>query len=359
MIVFRLNQYFDRIGEIREYHSLIWTERWGSSGDFEMVVPYRISDAELKPGNILETSDRTMSPMLIETITRNFNSGRRESLIIKGRSLDILSKYIYYKTQPILRAPVEGLARALFLRATSYDAHKTTYDRYLDLNMFTTSIGSENSEYMEYLVKTDTSVYDQVVDILKMSNGGYTITRNHNKPYGSNAAAFNIRFDKMRINDSATLLPSMGDFESFSSIESISNYMNVVGKKTLDRHGKDHYSFGILPSRHNAVLDREYNRRMTFLDLTNTLKPNDFPSWESYWKAIVTEEKKELAKHKYIEVFDGKISNNLRYKYGVDYKLGDVLTIINDGKKYKALVSEFIRSYNKDGYESYPSIISI
>ena len=65
-----------------------------------------------------------------------------------------------------------------------------------------------------------------------------------------------------------------------------------------------------------------------------------------------------LAQAKETAIFDGSINQDLSpYKYGVDYSLGDIVTVQGDyGLLTKARVSQYIRSENASGFKAYPTL---
>lgn len=70
---------------------------------------------------------------------------------------------------------------------------------------------------------------------------------------------------------------------------------------------------------------------------------------------------KALAQAKETAMFDGSINQDLSpYKYGVDYSLGDIVTVQGDyGLTTKARVTEYIRSENSAGFKAFPTLESI
>jgi hypothetical protein len=54
---------------------------------------------------------------------------------------------------------------------------------------------------------------------------------------------------------------------------------------------------------------------------------------------------------------DGETSPISEYKYGTDYKMGDILELESfTGALSKARVTEFIRSQDSNGEKAYPTI---
>lgn len=67
--------------------------------------------------------------------------------------------------------------------------------------------------------------------------------------------------------------------------------------------------------------------------------------------------KDALANHNYIQAIDGQTSPQNDYKYGIDYGLGDIIELENiTGLITKARVTEYIRTQDKNGEREYPTI---
>ena len=54
--------------------------------------------------------------------------------------------------------------------------------------------------------------------------------------------------------------------------------------------------------------------------------------------------------------FEGEIDNTVRYEYGTDYKIGDIVTVDDGmGNSAKARIVEYIISDNEEGLVKYPT----
>lgn len=88
MELFILDDSFSRADIVDEYVSLIWTERFNSLGDFELVVFSSQSNrAQLRPGVRLSLST-SYRVMVVETVEDGRDSQGNAVLTIKGRSLE-------------------------------------------------------------------------------------------------------------------------------------------------------------------------------------------------------------------------------------------------------------------------------
>jgi hypothetical protein len=87
-------------------------------------------------------------------------------------------------------------------------------------------------------------------------------------------------------------------------------------------------------------------------DITST-SVSDVPS------ALIQRGKEQLAAARTFQGFDGEISHNSQYVYGVDYNLGDVVEMRNtDGIVNDMRVTEQIFVSDKEGDRSYPTLVT-
>lgn len=346
MIVFLLDKNLTRSDIITDFSELVWTDRWNDTGDFEIHLPNSSRYRSVLPGTIIEMSE-SRTPMLIETISND----RNKELVFKGRSVEHIAKYIYFRKYPILKGTVEDIAGQIFRLATSYDRYQSTFARDLDLSVFYSGATGATPGSLSYEV-TEKSVFEQYTDVLATSYSGYEVYRRSNGV----DAPFIIIASPIRENKNVSLSTSLYDFENFSTIRSISNYRNTAFVKYL---GPDD-STRFVPINNNQKgvstnLNWEMGRRMLLVDATN-VKREDYTSDLEFLETVKMIGQAELSNYRYQYLFEGKLNPNMRFKYGFDYRLGDLIDVYNDGYKHKALIKEHIWAATQDGVESYPTI---
>ena len=92
-------------------------------------------------------------------------------------------------------------------------------------------------------------------------------------------------------------------------------------------------------------------RRVVHVDADNL---DDTPSMRTEMMAMGT---KELASHRRVFLIDGEIPPYSRYKYDVDYSLGDIVSIVNrSGESVFARVVEQIFISDEEGVRTYPTL---
>lgn len=353
MIVFITNpENMTRVGMISDYKSLIWTERWGSVGDFEMVVIDRPEYRRLKPGNVFELGREGTTAMMLETTERIVTATDR-LIKLKGRSIEIVADYVFLQKTSIYKGSTESCAHKVFDSAIHYDNGNHAFAKDLDLSLFISFLGSSGDTAITY--KTDdTSVLKQYHSLLSNTLSGYRVQRS-NTP-GSFNYAFDVIADRPRENDKVFLSVSLDDFESFSILKSISTYRNLVYVRYTNLSGQKQYMVVTNRQyRRGTELPWELGRRMYILDYTAE-KYQDYATYADFTASLVNMADRDLAEKTFQNVFDGKLNPVSRYSFPRDYKLGDLVPVLSDSEKYTALITEYIISATTNSIEEYPTL---
>ena len=140
--------------------------------------------------------------------------------------------------------------------------------------------------------------------------------------------------------------PSYGNLAESEYGVSWTNYANTaVEYMTVSQHGTN----VIFQSISSGITG--LNRYETFVnlsDLATTWYDKDFDKYRALADTRVNE---TLANHGQNVAFDGKVVFSESFEYGVDYKLGDIVTMENEyGASETLRVVEVIESLDSNGY---------
>ena len=92
MELYILDDLLRRTAILDGYESLIWTDRYNTAGDFELVIASTPETRGLLTANTLLANNRTKSIMKVEQIQDKLDDVGRALLTVKGPSLeDILN----------------------------------------------------------------------------------------------------------------------------------------------------------------------------------------------------------------------------------------------------------------------------
>jgi Siphovirus ReqiPepy6 Gp37-like protein len=378
---------------IDEYVSAIWTERYSSAGEVQLVVPATLDLVDkLTPGTFLALRG-TKEVMRLHT-----QSIEERLMTVVGSTLvEFLNERIVWFKNPAYSPSEEGSPKIVDYTLDvpnaktpgEFIAHVvdkmvitpvpipgTDFDTEANLDW-----PFEAIEHLE-LGPIDTSgeakrltiptgpLYNGIEHLAKEAGLGISL-------YLDSATidtGYVLKFTTYKGKDRSTggtdplvrLLPDMDTLSDVKEIRSNAGYKNVVYvwyKGELSTH----YAEPTLPKpegfdRHVMVTDAEgepVGRKVTYTHFSPNL---------GSWTQIVVgpgeiaafreqNAKDALANHNYIRAIDGQTSPAGEYKYGVDYGLGDIIELAGiTGLIVKARVTEYIRTQDKNGEREYPTI---
>lgn len=349
---------------IENYDSLIWAERFNTVGDFQIQTGDIDRFMNILPEGQLVTLRESTVPMIVEThqIVRKKNSP--QNLIIKGReftsildrriSIDavvggssawnvvakIPSDVAYYIIEKIC---VEGILSVSDIFPSDV-VEFITPDDYLTgtgpNRQFSVPRGNLLSTVLQFLQAeaiADPTTIPPTPDVVP--HGIRSIRPNA----AGTAIGVEIykgvdRSDTVYFDGSRNLLDD-GSY-LFSKIGS-ANAAYVIGQGDA------------IEMNTSPVPATGLDRRVILVDGSATSVLADASLAE---QGIVS-----LSKAHETAIFDGSLNQELSsYVYGVDYFLGDTVKLVGDyGLREKARVAEYIRSVDKTGSKSYPTLITV
>lgn len=181
-------------------------------------------------------------------------------------------------------------------------------------------------------------LYDEIRKLSQEYNFGFRMDYNSN----TNGFIFRVVEGVDRRNE-LVFDPSLGNISDLGYLRTIEEYRNVAYVMHKDR------SSPMIVYRHNHEDARGLDRRVIYVNVTDS----DPTQWQLRKAGIDA-----LNANGYIGVIDGEVvSDNIRY--GRDYYLGDRVQIEDEnGRVNSARVTEYIWSYDNNGYRAFPTFTS-
>lgn len=344
-----LDRNFNMIKIIDQYESFIWTERYQEYGDFELYLPavQDIIDA-IEPDYYI-VNRMSNKAMIIEGVSIESDVEEGAKLKITGRSLEsILTRRIIWKNT-VLDGPIEEAIKTLLVDNI---IEPTNEKRRIDNFVFQNS-SDDLSEYTinnQYLGNTLYEVissicieYDLGFEIIldAMYNFVFRLYKGKNRTsgniYGYPPVIFSPKFDNLISSNyvysnaelkNATLIGGEGEgdqkiFAEYGQVSGIARRETYTNSSSLTQYG---YDF--------ELTDDEYNLQLIASGVEN------------------------LNQNKITQTFEGEMDTTLTFVYGRDFGLGDALHIKNEYNiEAIARVTEFVMSYDSDGYKTYPNFV--
>lgn len=363
MDLITLNEQYHQAKLIENYDSLIWTERFNTIGDFQVITGNRDFLNILPKGKVLSLRDSTV-PMVVEEHLIERPKNQPVKYTIKGREFTkILGQRLSIQSvigalgtwnvdvmQPsdvahyiIYKVCVEGICdvkdifpadKVQFLTPSDYLEAGRPVRRFAVTrgNLLSTVLGLLQTEAKAEPDTTPPSppVEPHGLRAIRPSESGTAIGI---QIYKGVDMSGHIRFDGDR---------DMLDDGSYRFAD--------------QSYGSNAYVLGPAGAYklHKGETDPSGLERSVVLVDASTSTITD-------GEALKSEGIRGLSNAKKIARFEGAINQDLSpYIYNVDYALGDIVTLVGDyGLVTPARVTEYIRSEDSTGNKAYPTLVSI
>lgn len=349
--IFILDKSFDVIAIVDSYESFIWTDRFQQCGDFEFysgVSDELLSVFALDSYIRINGSDRVM---IIEQNKIESNAEDGAHMTVTGRSLEqILMRRIVQKTVSLIGNFQDKIHELINDNIISPEDSARTIPNFIFEESTDPAITSLtiSAEY------TGEELYSIIQSQCKEKRIGFKVTLNDQKQFVFSLFSGVDRSYDQDENDYVLFSPGNDNLASSSFVNTHANYKNVA---LVGGEGKSEDRVYELVGNATGL-----DRRETFVDagdLAQTIQTEDGEETytdEEYSEMLINRGKEELAKTIVGDGFEAEADTELRYKYGRDFNIGDIVQLANEyGNNLSARVSEIVFSYSPDGYKSYPT----
>lgn len=373
MDIFILDALLRHIDVVDEYISFIWTERWSSMGDFELVTvatpnnKYRfVPDTKLS----ITQSKRVM---IVETVEETDDVENGSVLKVKGRCLNsLIQKRVAARVSPITSlilntwdtygfSPMELLD--LYFFSICYDGELSTGDIIPFVQLSGSLYPAENipdpyPSGIEYSLKPK-DLYAALREICDAYDIGFRFYRDPNasKLYfeptmGSDRTMAQTDFPPVTFSQDMANLIDTTEFTDYSS------YYNAVQVIYFYKDGSDN-DVTISEFVKAAELDFSeggFDQKTKLLSVTQIPEDMLLVDVPAY---LIKLGQEELGRSRPVNLYDGEVAKNSLYVYEVDYNLGDIVEVRgNDGGTAYMRVVEQIFKCDSAGEAAYPSLIT-
>lgn len=343
------------------YDSLIWTERYGTCGDFQITTGNVDQFMTMLPeGTVLGLRESTV-PMIVESHLIERKKGTPVKLTIKGREFtSILDRRVSVRD-------LFGTTEWTYTLATPMDAaylvmHDICVDELLGpLDTFPSSL----VQFVYGAFETSTSpiinitiprqnLLKTVQDFLASAAPADPTTTPPTEivvPHGLRAVrppdgtttAIQIQIYKGTDKSAIVYFDATRDL-----LDDGSYLFSKVGSANAAFCISQDDTFEVDTGAPLSGMDR----RVILVDASNSNLEDD---------AVAQSAKASLGQALQTAMFDGSINTDLNpYTFNVDYGLGDIVKLVGDyGLSGSARVTEYIRSEDNTGSKAYPTLTTI
>lgn len=384
MDLYTMNENFIPDKVVDEFASVIWTDRYSSQGEVQLVVPAFSDYIEmLREGTYLGLAG---SKEVMELQTQSIED---KKLTVVGRSLlGFLDERMHWPktddtSQPIGDYTVEAkLGELLADRVEKMVISPVPYtgsvgtpwpdvnlDWDADIIPFLELGPVDHSGAEQRWTVPVGPLYSVIQQLAEKEGIGISL-------YLESADAevgYVLKFTTYRgldrtstqdVNPLIRLTPNMDNLGDLKEIRSIDGYKNVV-YVMYEKKISIHYEVG---SDATGLKRRVMVTDATGEPVGHKERNTDWRMYGGVYERTVVDEadkaafreqnaKDALANHNYIRAVDGQVSQNNEYKFGVDYGLGDILELEGlTGILSSARVTEYIRAQDEKGEREYPTL---
>lgn len=347
---------------VENWDSLIWAERFNTTGDFQIVTGAVDRFMQMLPeGQVVALLDSPV-PMVVETHLIERRKNTPTKLTIKGRAFEsILDR----------RASVESVASGAEWVVVVLTPSDAAY--YVIEQVCVTGVAAPEDVFPGFFVQFVTP------DDYLTSTGparAFAIPRGQLLPAVLQLLQTQSSEDTTTTPVTPAVVPhGIGSFRPDASGTAIGVHIYtgtdrsdvVYFDATRELLDDGSYLFSKVGSANTAyvmsntdavLINRDplgaasgLERRVIFVDGANAGDDS----------ALVDMGKTALAMASETAIFDGSLNQDLNfYRYGIDYNLGDVVKLVGDyGLSKKARVTEYIRSEDATGYKAYPTLTAL
>lgn len=356
MNIYVLNEKLEKITVLDKFESLIWTERYNTTGDFEIyTVMNQNMYSSLKEDYYLQSDDSDCL-MIIEDIQINSDVEEGNKLIVTGRSLEsILDRRIVWNLT-IVNDNIQNVIEKLLnenIISPSDEKRKISnfiFERIDDERLSNITI---NSQYY------GETILEIIEKICSSNNIGFRIVlTNDNKFKFSLYIGEDRSYDQLK-NPYVIFSPKFDNVISSNYLESKKNYKNVA-LVAGEGEGSNRKTVTVIPdsSDENYTEETDLNRRELYVDardISSSAILSDTKTTQ-YEDQLLQRGKEYLKESEITKSFEGETETTKIFVYGIDFFIGDVVQIANEyGMESKSRITEIVKSQSSTGINVFPT----
>lgn len=369
MEVYTLNDQFLRVDLIDRFESLIWTDRWNSFGDFELVIHSNPNTRSMLKRGVRLGCNKSRRVMTIENVKDNDDQEGMSLLTLSGRSIesileDRVAMDAIYTPPPsegthkwVLTGTPGEIARYLF-KYICVDGTLSTADKipFLETgSLYQPGTIAEYDQSITIEIERPVSLYAILVDICQAYGLGFRLFKGPD----TGKLYFEVYSGNDNTAQQSTRIPVVfsPQFENIHNIAELSSIENY--KNTAYVFGKNGSRMVYAPNTESTISG--FDRRVVIVDASDV----DLPSGSALQTILEQRGQEELSKYKPFFALDGEISQNTGYRYDQllrlsstpDYNLGDLVEMrTKDDVTEQMRVTEQIFVDDIQGERAYPTL---
>ena len=352
--IYVLDQSLQLVGVIDEYVSIIWRPAYAEVGDFEIYLGathkavdmlrqnrYVVRSSDVTVENGVATYEKVMVIKNIQLITDVENG---DFYCVTGREL----KYLLHQRIVWSQTNLYGTAEEAMRRLVTENAiNPTDSNRVMPNLVLGVSAGLNDpiekqvtGEHLDTAISEICITYGYGWDIFITNNKlVFVVYAGTDRSYGQTERPYVVFSDNFE---------NLYNTDYQLSTEEYANTTLIGG----EGEGVERVYTAINTA--NSGLER-YETFTDARDISSNKGSDDEISATDYLKLLAERGRENLATLAYVEGFSGEVLSDIAFKYGIDFFIGDVVTVINKyGIQKNVRVNSAIESEGEDGVKLLP-----
>lgn len=344
MDIYILNSVYEKILLLEKYESFIWKEKFVGHDEFELVVRDNPEMRNQMRRGYTITHSETNRVCRISYRDIDDQAG---TIKVSGKS--ITDYFDSRAIKPNVTAKLEwrkndspsNIIASLVNEICVVGSHMSPLDIIPELYVANIAAPSPITNFSTSVVSNLTTVLN---DLCTYDDSGYAIEVLPQSP--------KLRFvvssgtDQSGVIFSSTL-DSLYEEKYFYRDEQYRNIAYVYGDTPA--------TFEIVPRSGVDVTISGVDRRVLLVDASDVDRTDT--AGFNYRDILRSRGRQALAEHSRINYFDGLVPAKSPYKYGINYRLGDIVRMMDDNRRLQsARVTEYIFSSDSTGDKGYPTL---
>lgn len=326
---------FNGIGIIDNATSVIWTKRYYERGDFEIYIRANADTAEmLRDGHFVTRPDDDAIG-IIEAIKITTSVEDGDYIIATGIMLDGITNRRVINTQTVVSGTPETCIRTLI---TNNCIKSRPFPNFrLDTNLAGIG-GAHRAQY------TGDNLYDAITDICKSHGIGSRVVLGNDGMF-----VFQL-FRGVDRSENQTENPHVTFSAEFDNLANTEYTLDTAARKNFAYVAGEGEGRARKIATVSSGTPSGFGLREVWVDARDASTNDGEISESEYMEQLRTRGVEKMAEAADTESFTGEIVNAYTYVYGVDYALGDIVTVKDEyGHALDTRIIEVIESEDSTG----------
>jgi hypothetical protein len=363
--LYTLDANLRRVAVFDRFESLIWTERFSSPGDFELVTHADDKSRLLLRAGTRVTVNNSYRVGTVEEVEDKVDSEGRSLLSIKGPHLESIfddrgsrgvgptttglkNKWTFTSKTPF--EIVQQIFNSICVANTPIPSDNLT--NYTAGNLYppdTLSIPTDIIPSYDVPMSTLNEIFKEFMETYGF---GYRLYRG----LDDGTLYFNFymgsdRTTRQPYYEPVVFSPDLDNLGEVAQLHTIAGSKNVAYVYRDDDVTGVYHMIVALDGT-DLTKATSLNRRVLLVDAGQLTETGT-----ALTTAMTKLGKDELLKYRGLHAIDGQVPQNSKFRYGIDYNLGDLIEMrTDDGTTSFMRVTEHIYSSDENGDRSYPTV---